>query len=84
MRENTDEYIMYLIDKYRDFFIADLESSICLECYNMVKKTNLTENDVEFKDSVCKMCGKQKPCVVQNNVQQYMAPSDEGADNEVD
>ena len=63
MREFTDEYILSLIDKYRNFFIRDLEESLCLECYNMAKKTNLTENDVEFKDSVCKLCNKKKPCV---------------------
>ena len=63
MREFTDKYIMYLIDKYRDVFISDIEESLCLECYNMVKRTELTENDVEFKDSVCKLCNKKKPCV---------------------
>ena len=63
MREFTDEYILSLIDKSRNFFITDVEKSLCLECYNMVKKTDMTENDVEFKDSVCKLCNKKKPCV---------------------
>ena len=63
MRKFTDEYILSLINKYRDVFIKDLEESLCLECYNMVKRTELTENDVEFKDSVCKLCSKKKPCV---------------------
>lgn len=71
MKEFTDEYIMYLIDKYRDFFTADLENSLCLECYNLAKRLNLTENDVEFKDSVCKLCNKQKPCV--KNVKQILS-----------
>lgn len=63
MREFTDEYIISLINKYRDFFIADLEESLCLECYNMVKRLNLTENDVELKESVCKLCNKKKLCI---------------------
>ena len=63
MREFTDEYIMSLISKYREVFISDLEESLCLECYNIVKKTDLTENDVELKRSVCKLCHKEKPCV---------------------
>ncbi len=67
MREITDEYIMNLIDKYRDVLTADLEKSLCLDCYNLAKRLNLTENDVEFKDSVCKMCSKHKPCVKQND-----------------
>lgn len=63
MREFTDEYIISLINKYRDYFIKDLEESICLECYNMVKRLNLTENDVELKESVCKLCNKKKLCI---------------------
>ena len=63
MREFTDEYILSLINKYRNFFISDLEESLCLECYNLVKRTNLTESDVEFKASVCKLCNREKPCV---------------------
>ena len=63
MREFTDEYIMSLINKYREVFISDLEESLCLECYNIVKKTKLTENDVEFNQSICKLCNKEKPCV---------------------
>ena len=63
MKEFTDKYIISLIDKYRNFFIVDLENSICLECYNMVKKHKLTENDVNFKASACKLCNKKKPCI---------------------
>ena len=63
MREFTDEYIMSLISKHRDFFISDLEESLCLDCYNLVMKTDFIENNVEFKDSVCKLCGEKKPCV---------------------
>ena len=63
MREITDEYIMYLIDKYRDYLIADLEKCMCLDCYNLAERLNLTENDVEFQDSICNLCGKKKPCI---------------------
>lgn len=63
MKEFTDEYIISLINKYRDYFIKDLEESICLECYNMVKRLNLTENDVELKESVCKLCNEKKLCI---------------------
>ncbi len=63
MKEFTDEYIISLINKYRDYFIEDLEESMCLECYNMVKRLNLTENDVELEDSVCKLCNKKKLCI---------------------
>ena len=63
MKRFTEEYIVSLINKNRKCFIARLESSMCLECYNMVKELNLTENDVELKDSVCKLCNKQKPCI---------------------
>ena len=48
MERFTEEYILYLIDKNREEFIADLESSICLDCYNMVKGLNLNENDLEL------------------------------------
>ena len=67
MKEITDEYILSLIDKYRDYFKADLEKCLCLDCYNLVKRLNLSENDVELKDSACKMCSKHKPCVIQND-----------------
>ncbi len=63
MKEITDEYIISLIDKYRDVLIAELESSMCLDCYNLVRGLNLTENDVELRDSVCNMCKKQKNCI---------------------
>ena len=63
MREINDEYVMGLIDKYHDILIADLEESMCLDCYNLAKRLNLTENDVELENSVCKMCNKQKTCV---------------------
>ncbi len=63
MERFTDEYIISLINKYREFLITDLERNICLDCYNMVKKRNLTENNVELKYSVCKLCNKHKPCI---------------------
>ena len=63
MPEFTDEYIMYLIDKYRDYFIVDIENSMCLDCYNLTKDLKLSENDVEVIASVCKLCKKQKLCI---------------------
>lgn len=63
MKRFTEEYILYLIDKNREEFITDLESSMCLDCYNMVKGLNLNENDVELQDSVCNLCKKTKSCI---------------------
>lgn len=63
MREFTDEYILYLINKYRDEIVEDLERCLCLDCYNLVKDRNLTEKDVELTDSVCNLCKKEKPCI---------------------
>jgi hypothetical protein len=59
----TDKYIISLMHKYRDVFIEDMEESLCLDCYNMVKRLNLSENDVELEESVCKLCNEKKPCV---------------------
>ncbi len=63
MRKITYEYMMCLLDKHRDALIKDLEKCMCLDCYNMVKDLNLTENDVELEDSKCNLCSKQKPCI---------------------
>ena len=63
MKQFTDEHIISLINKYRDVFIADVEERLCLDCYNVVKRLNLSENDVELEESVCKLCNNKKPCV---------------------
>lgn len=65
MRENTEEYILQLIDNYRDVLVAKVEKCLCLDCYNMVKSLNLTEKDVELRYDKCNLCSKQKPCIKQ-------------------
>lgn len=63
MKDFTEEYILLLLDKHRDFFIENLEKSICLECCNTARKLELTTNGVEFREDTCKMCGKIKSCI---------------------
>lgn len=66
MREMTDEQIIEIINKHHDFFLADIEGNLCLEHYNFVYKQNLSEKDVEFRQSVCFLCNQEKPCVTVN------------------
>ena len=63
MRKITEEYIISLINKNRDALITDLEECMCLDCYNMVKNLNLTENDVKLGHNKCNLCSKQKLCI---------------------
>ena len=67
MREITEEQIISIIEKHRDFFLADIEGNLCLEHYNMIHKQNLTENDVVLKISKCFFCGEEKLCVKNNH-----------------
>lgn len=60
MREITDERIIYLLKKYKEYFIADLEHNLCLEHYNILHKSNLNGNDVELKPTKCWVCKQQK------------------------
>lgn len=53
MRELTDKQIIEIINKHRDFFLADIEENLCLEHYNFIHRQKLTEKDVEFRQSVC-------------------------------
>ncbi len=63
MRKLTDEQIIAIVKRHRDYFLADIEENLCLEHYNLVHKQKLTEKDVEFKKSTCYFCGKEKLCV---------------------
>lgn len=63
MRELTDEKIIEIINKHRDFFLADVEENLCLEHYNFVFRQKITEKDVKFKKSTCYFCGEEKLCV---------------------
>ena len=66
MRELTDKQIIEIINKHRDFFLADIEENLCLEHYNCIHRQKLTEKDVEFKQSICFFCKEEKPCVKTN------------------
>ncbi len=63
MRELTDEKIIEIINKHRDFFLADVEENLCLEHYNFTHRRKLTEKDAEFRKAVCFFCNQEKPCV---------------------
>lgn len=63
MRELTDEQIIELIRKHRAFFIAEIDSRLCLDHYNFVHELNLTEQDVKSQKDVCYFCNKEKDCV---------------------
>lgn len=43
MRELTDKQIIEIINKHRDFFLADIEENLCLEHYNFIHRQKLTE-----------------------------------------
>ena len=63
MRELTDEQIIELIRKHRAFFIAEIDSRLCLDHYNFVHELNLTEKDVKLQKAVCYFCNEEKDCV---------------------
>ncbi len=63
MRDITEEKIIELIKKYRDFIFSDIEGNLCLEHYNFAHRTNLTENDVVLEKSLCYFCKEEKTCV---------------------
>lgn len=63
MRRITDKQIIAFAKKHRKELFADIENNLCLEHYNTIHKTNLTENDAEFKQSVCYFCKKEKSCI---------------------
>lgn len=60
MREFTDERIIYLLKKYKKFFIADLEQNLCLEHYNILHKSKFTENDIVLNPTKCWVCKQIK------------------------
>ena len=60
MREITEEKIIELIKKYRDFIFSDIEGNLCLEHYNSLHKTNLTEKDIELNQTECWLCKQIK------------------------
>lgn len=66
MREITEEQIISIIEKHRDFFLADVEDNLCLMHYNLIHKQNLTEIDVILEKSKCFFCGEEKLCVKTN------------------
>ena len=48
--------IVPYIERNREKFIGDLNKNLCLEHYNMLNKTNFTENDIELNPSECWVC----------------------------
>ena len=56
MREITEERILYLLKKYREFFIADIDKNLCLEHYNFLHKSNFIENDIKSNQTKCWFC----------------------------
>lgn len=39
-------------------------AEFCLECFNRLNDTKLTEKDVLLEDDLCEGCGIVKPCVI--------------------
>lgn len=60
MREITEERILYLLKKHRELFIADIDKNLCLEHYNILHKSNLTENNIVLKPTKCWFCKQIK------------------------
>ena len=56
MIEFTDEMFFYLVNKHRNYLIADIEKLLCLEHYNHLNKTSCTEKDIKLKPTECWVC----------------------------
>ncbi len=51
-----DEFIVpYMRKNYKTLF-PDIDKNLCLDHYNFVNKTNLTENDIKLTPSNCWLC----------------------------
>lgn len=68
MRRITDKQIIAFAKKHRKELFIDIEENLCLEHYNKIFKVELTENDVEFQQSMCYFCKEEKPCVKNQRV----------------
>ncbi|MBR5246292.1 MAG: hypothetical protein IKV25_02845 [Clostridia bacterium] len=64
MRELTEERIIEIMKKHREFIFGDIEKNLCLEHYNLLNRQNLTKNDVDFRKAYCPFCSKEKLCVI--------------------
>ena len=60
MREITEERIVYLLRKYKENLIADIDKNLCLEHYNILHKSNLTENNIVLNPAKCWLCKQIK------------------------
>lgn len=56
--------IKYVCKKYRDELFGDIERNLCLEHYNAIFGLQLTVDNVKVKFSRCKICNKERICVV--------------------
>ena len=39
-------------------------AEFCLECFNQMNDTKLTDKEVILEDDLCEGCGEVKPCVM--------------------
>ena len=39
-------------------------AEFCLECFNQLNETKLTEKEVVLQEDLCEGCGLIKPCVI--------------------
>ena len=60
MREITEERIIELIKKHKEFIFADYEKNLCIEHYNDLHKTNFTEKDIALNQTKCWLCAQIK------------------------
>ena len=60
MREITEERIVYLLRKYKESLIADIDKNLCLEHYNILHKSNLTVNNIVLNPTKCWFCKQIK------------------------
>ena len=55
-----EAYIVPYMIKNRETLFADLEKNLCLEHYNIIRKTNFTEKDIELNPTKCWVCKANK------------------------
>lgn len=51
--------VPYIRKHHREIF-PNLDKNLCLEHYNIIHKTNLTENDIELNPTKCWVCKRTK------------------------
>lgn len=55
-----EAYLVPYMRKNRKTLFADIEKNLCLEHYNIIHKTNFTENDIELNPTKCWVCKANK------------------------